>query len=97
MSVEVSNIARCSSKTNELRDIDSIGCRERGTSPFKNRKMNISKSKSSRLSYILVETISLEIDKYNVSFCLSHDYEITKDHIFDVKPSLYYANKSVNH
>ena len=27
MSVEVSNIARCSSKTNELRDIDSIGCR----------------------------------------------------------------------
>ena len=25
-SVEVSNIARCSSKTNELRDIDSIGC-----------------------------------------------------------------------
>ena len=25
MSVEVSNIARCSSKTNELRDIDSIG------------------------------------------------------------------------
>ena len=35
MSVEVSNMARCSSKTNELRDIDSIGCRERGTSPFK--------------------------------------------------------------
>ena len=26
-SVEVSNIARCSSKTNELSDIDSIGCR----------------------------------------------------------------------
>ena len=26
-SVEVSNIARYSSKTNELRDIDSIGCR----------------------------------------------------------------------
>ena len=25
--VEISNIARCSSKTNELRDIDSIGCR----------------------------------------------------------------------
>ena len=37
MSAEVvSNMARCSSKTNELRDIDSIGCRERGTSPFKN-------------------------------------------------------------
>ena len=30
-SVEVSNMARCSSKTNELRDIDSIGCRERNT------------------------------------------------------------------
>ena len=28
-SVEVSNIARCSSKTNQLRDIDSIGCRAR--------------------------------------------------------------------
>ena len=28
-SVEVSNIARCSSKTNELRDTDSIGCRAR--------------------------------------------------------------------
>ena len=25
-SFEVSNMARCSSKTNELRDIDSIGC-----------------------------------------------------------------------
>ena len=25
-SVEVSNMARCSSKTNALRDIDSIGC-----------------------------------------------------------------------
>ena len=28
-SVEVSNIARCSSKMNKLRDIDSIGCRAR--------------------------------------------------------------------
>ena len=28
-SVEVSNMARYSSKTNELRDIDSIGCRAR--------------------------------------------------------------------
>ena len=28
-SVEVSNMASCSSKTNELRDIDSIGCRAR--------------------------------------------------------------------
>ena len=28
-SVEVSYIARCSSKTNELGDIDSIGCRAR--------------------------------------------------------------------
>ena len=28
-SVEVSNIARCSRKTNELRDIDSIGCTAR--------------------------------------------------------------------
>ena len=30
-SVEVSNIARCSSNTNKLRDIDSIGCRARNT------------------------------------------------------------------
>ena len=29
MSVEDSNIARCFSKINELRDIDSIGCRAR--------------------------------------------------------------------
>ena len=28
-SVEVSNKTRCSSKTNELRDIDTIGCRAR--------------------------------------------------------------------
>ena len=28
-SVEVSNVARCSSKANELRDIDSKGCRAR--------------------------------------------------------------------
>ena len=28
-SIEVSNIARCSSQTNELRDMDSIGCRAR--------------------------------------------------------------------
>ena len=28
-SVEVSNMARCSSETNELKDIDSIGCRAR--------------------------------------------------------------------
>ena len=28
-SVEISNIARCSSKTNELGDIDSIGCNAR--------------------------------------------------------------------
>ena len=44
-------MARCSSKMNELRDIDSIGCR-RGTSPSKNGKMTF-----------LVETILLEIDK----------------------------------
>ena len=31
MSVEVSKLARCSSKTNELRDIDSIEC----TGPLK--------------------------------------------------------------
>ena len=36
---------------------------ERGTSPSKNGKLTISKSKSSRLSFILVETISLDIDK----------------------------------
>ena len=28
-SVEISNMARCSRKTNEFRDIDSIGCRAR--------------------------------------------------------------------
>ena len=48
-SVVVSNMARCSYKTNELRDIDSLDV-ERGTSPSKNGKFTISKSKSSRLS-----------------------------------------------
>ena len=54
MSVRVSNIAGCSSKTDELRDIDSIGCRTR-ISPSKTGKLTISKSKSSRLSKILVD------------------------------------------
>ena len=34
-SVEVSNMARCSSKTNELRYIDSIGCRARNITILK--------------------------------------------------------------
>ena len=34
-SVEVSNIARCSSKTIELRDIDSIGCRAKNITIYK--------------------------------------------------------------
>ena len=42
--VEVSNIARCSSKTNELRDIDSMGCRTRNITIY-NGKLTISKSK----------------------------------------------------
>ena len=55
-------MARCSGKTNELRDIDSIGCRA-GNITIQNGKLTISKSKSSRLLSIWVETISLEIDK----------------------------------
>ena len=47
-SVEVSNVARCSRKTKELRDIDSIGCSAE-TSPSENRKLTILKSISSRL------------------------------------------------
>ena len=34
-SVEISNIARCPSKTNELRDIDYIGCRARNITLLK--------------------------------------------------------------
>ena len=34
-SVEVSNTARCSSKSNELRDIDSIGCGARNITILK--------------------------------------------------------------
>ena len=60
--VEVSNMVRCSSKTNELRDTDPTGRRAR-TLPLKNEKLTISKSKSSRLSQTLAETTSLEIDK----------------------------------
>ena len=48
-SVEVGNMARYSSKTNELKDIDSIGCRARNIA-IKNGKLTISKSESSRLS-----------------------------------------------
>ena len=40
--VEVSNIARCSSETNELRDIDYIGCSAREITIFK-WKLAISK------------------------------------------------------
>ena len=35
MSVEVSSMAKCSSQTNELRDIDSIGCRAKDTTILK--------------------------------------------------------------
>ena len=48
-SVETSNITRRYSKTNELRGIDSIGCRARNITIL-NGKLIISKSKSSRLS-----------------------------------------------
>ena len=43
-SVEVSNISRCSSKPNKLRDIDSIGCRARNVT-IKNGKLTILKIK----------------------------------------------------
>ena len=39
----------------------------RGTSPSRNGKLTISKSKWSRLSQILVETIPLDIDKFKSS------------------------------
>ena len=51
-------MVRCCSKTNELRDIDSIRLRS------KNGKLTISKSKSSPLALILIETISFENDKF---------------------------------
>ena len=55
--IEVINLRRCSGKANKLRYIYTIkGCR--GTSPSRNGKLTISKSKSSRLSYIFVETVS---------------------------------------
>ena len=61
-SVEVSNIARCSSKKNELRDIDSIGCRTRNI-----LKWVIDNFKFKVVTFIiiiiLVEAISLDIDK----------------------------------
>ena len=49
-SVEVSNIARCSSKTNELRDIDSIGCRARKTTI---KKWKIDNFKIKVLTFII--------------------------------------------
>ena len=56
--IEVSNMRRCSGKANKLRYIYTI----RGTLrdiAIKDRKLTISKLKSSRLSYIFVETIPL--------------------------------------
>ena len=56
--VEVTYVRRCSSETNKLRYVHSI----RGTP--RDGTLIISKSKSSRLSYILVETVPLDDDKF---------------------------------
>ena len=56
--IEVSNMRRCSGKANKLKYIYTIRGMS-GTSPSRNGKLTISKSKSSRLSYIFAETLSL--------------------------------------
>ena len=66
-SIKVINMTGHSSKSNKLRNINAIVV-ERGTSPSKNRIFTISKSKSSRLSKILVLTKPSDIDTV---MCLS--------------------------
>ena len=55
-------MARCSSKTNELRYIDSVGCRAKNITIYKG-KLTISNQSCHVYHRIFVETISLEIDK----------------------------------
>ena len=64
MSVEACKMARFSIKPYELRIINAIEFRGKNTY-IKNGKLKISKSKSSRLSYILVETLSVEMVNYD--------------------------------
>ena len=60
-SVEVSSMARCFSKSDELRNTKSIG-RRASISPSKNMKLTFSKPKSPHSPQNLTETISLEMD-----------------------------------
>ena len=54
---------RCSGKANKLRYINTIRETQRDIA-IKEWKINNIKKKSSRLSYIFVETVSLRIDKF---------------------------------
>ena len=59
MSVEVSNMARCSSKSDELRNINSIGYRARNIIILKKRKIDNFKNQKRHVYH----EISLEMNK----------------------------------
>ena len=63
MSVEVSNMARCSSKSDELRNINSIGCRAGNITIYK-RETDNSKIKIVTFIINFGKTISLEMNKW---------------------------------
>ena len=64
-SVEVSNMARCSGKSDEMRDIISIGCRARNITIYKWEIDNF-QIKIVTFIVILIETISFEIEHISI-------------------------------
>ena len=64
--VELTYASRCSSESNKLRYVHSIGGTSRETAVEERGINNILKSKSSRFSFILVETVPLDIDKFKL-------------------------------
>ena len=63
--IEVSHMTRHSSKSNTLRNLNTVRGRTGKVPVQKKRNLTMSKSKSSRLSYILDEANKFEIDKCN--------------------------------
>ena len=61
--IEAAYVRRCSSETNKLKYVNTIWCTSREVSINK-REINKIKIKISRLSWILVETVPLEMDRF---------------------------------
>ena len=75
----MSNIARCSSKTIELRDIDSIGCRERNIAIW---KLEIDIFKIKVVTFIIKfgrNYIKLILSNTCPTYTLSYTFETTSN------------------